>query len=192
MRLKSIAIATLALTLVLGACKYEEGPGISLRTKRDRVANEWRFDSYVYDGADLTNQINTADFELILNMYRTNDYGLDMVKPLGNGKYETTHTGNGSVNNKWNSGQVDNYLKNLPSDIKSMMHHGLWNFDRRHFKIQIHTELSYDDNNTGQVLQRDWTIVKLKEKELKVWGVDANDKRFDITFKPINDEPYWF
>jgi hypothetical protein len=195
MKLKNFAIVAIASTLILGACKYEEGPGISLRSKTDRVANEWELVSYTYDSTEgsktnYLDRVNTPEFKLLFTMTRSNRYTIDMVKPLGDGKYETSHTGNNNA--QWDSQEITAYLSQIPGHIRNMMNQGAWNFDKRHFKIQIFKELSYVDTMESQVLQHDWTIVKLKEKEMKVWGKDANNNRFDMTFKPINDESYWF
>ncbi len=46
--MKKIVYSIVALSVLLTACKYEEGPGISLRSKRDRAANEWVVDAYTY------------------------------------------------------------------------------------------------------------------------------------------------
>lgn len=46
-RLKNISILVLALILITpfaGCKKYDEGPAFSLRTKKARVANEWKID----------------------------------------------------------------------------------------------------------------------------------------------------
>ncbi len=179
-----------AAMLTLAACKYEEGPGITLRSKTDRVANEWKFTKYTYDGNDALSSIIGTDFNLVLNMYRTGDYGIVMIKPLADGKYETTATGNNTT--KWNSTQVDTYINGIPAHVRELMNHGYWNFDKRHFKIQIKPELSHDPNKPEQSLSQDWTIVMLKEKMMKVWGMDKNNKKFEFTFEPLNGEPYWF
>ena len=195
MKLRNLAVAAVAITLVLGACKYEEGPGISLRSKTDRVANEWELVSYTYDSTEgsktnYIDRINTPEFKLLFTLTRSNRYKIEMIKPLADGKYETTHTGNSNA--EWDVNEIYAYREQIPGHIKNMMNQGVWSFDKRHLKIQIFPELSYVDTLEAQELQRNWTIVKLKEKELKVWGMDANNKRFDMTFNPINDEPFWF
>ncbi|PCJ84228.1 MAG: hypothetical protein COA57_09490 [Flavobacteriales bacterium] len=59
----SIALAgvTLLITPVLftGCKKYDEGPSLSLRTKKARVANEWKVD-FAYDYKDGEN--TTSDY----------------------------------------------------------------------------------------------------------------------------------
>lgn len=46
--MKNLIYSAFAVAILFTACKYEEGPGISLRSKRDRVANEWKVDKYTY------------------------------------------------------------------------------------------------------------------------------------------------
>jgi hypothetical protein len=43
--LKVICLAMLAMFIIIGSgCKYEEGPALSLRTKKTRLVGEWRID----------------------------------------------------------------------------------------------------------------------------------------------------
>ena len=43
--IKVLSLAMLALVFVMGsACKYEEGPALSLRTKKARISGEWKID----------------------------------------------------------------------------------------------------------------------------------------------------
>jgi hypothetical protein len=51
--MKKIYLPLLVLTLVLGSCnKYEEGPGFSLRSKKARVAGDWKLEKLIYNGQD--------------------------------------------------------------------------------------------------------------------------------------------
>lgn len=52
-------LAIFGLVLLTGCKKYEEGPGLSLRSKKARVANLWKVD-YAYDFKDSV--IITSDF----------------------------------------------------------------------------------------------------------------------------------
>ncbi len=54
----SALLAILAFTVVIPACKkYEEGPGISLRTKKERLANVWKYESVTAsDGLEHTDE----------------------------------------------------------------------------------------------------------------------------------------
>ncbi len=187
MKLKLIGSLLIAATFILSACKYEEGPAVSLRSKRDRISNEWHYDKFMYNGVDVTNQINTPQYELILSINRMGGYEMAMVKPLGGGKYETTHTGNGPNGTKWSSGSIDTFTTGLPHPISYILWFGDWSFDKGHYKIQLKPELSYDESNKGQVLSHDWTIQRLAQKELKVWGQDDMDIHWEATLSPINE-----
>lgn len=45
---KFLSVALLAVAFVLGSCsKYEEGPALSLRTKKARLAGVWKVEKYV-------------------------------------------------------------------------------------------------------------------------------------------------
>lgn len=47
---KFLSIALLAVAFVLGSCsKYEEGPALSLRTKKARLAGVWKVEKYVLE-----------------------------------------------------------------------------------------------------------------------------------------------
>lgn len=64
--LRILSLALLAVTFVLGSCsKYEEGPALSLRTKKARVANTWKADKYVSDdGTETTaNDETTSEYD---------------------------------------------------------------------------------------------------------------------------------
>ena len=63
--MKTIKLTTLILAaaLVFGStsCKYEEGPGLSLRTKTARVAGEWTIEKIIYaDGTEDTDNDGTT------------------------------------------------------------------------------------------------------------------------------------
>jgi len=55
-----ITLVVLAVFILIGtsSCKkYEEGPMISLRTKTQRLAGEWKLDKATQDGVDITNSL---------------------------------------------------------------------------------------------------------------------------------------
>ncbi|MEN8839301.1 MAG: hypothetical protein ABF238_02205 [Flavobacteriales bacterium] len=61
--MKTLKLTTLllAVALVFGStsCKYEEGPALSLRTKKARVAGEWTIEKIIY--ADGTEDTDNGD-----------------------------------------------------------------------------------------------------------------------------------
>jgi len=48
----------LAVVVLASACnKYEYGPGLSLRSKKSRIANEWKIESAYKNGIEMTNDL---------------------------------------------------------------------------------------------------------------------------------------
>lgn len=39
---------------LLNSCKYEDGPAISFRSRKERVSNTWKLDKYLVNGVDST------------------------------------------------------------------------------------------------------------------------------------------
>lgn len=61
---KQLPLLALAALFILPACKkYEDGPGISFRTKKGRLVGEWQLDELEIDGADYTSDVNTWDLD---------------------------------------------------------------------------------------------------------------------------------
>ncbi len=47
-------------TLLFTECKkYPEGPALSLRTKKERIANTWKLSKYIENSVDLTSNFNS-------------------------------------------------------------------------------------------------------------------------------------
>lgn len=47
-----------SLFLITSCNKYDEGPGISFRTRTERVSNTWKVDNYKVDGTDVTSLVS--------------------------------------------------------------------------------------------------------------------------------------
>ncbi|MCH2198917.1 MAG: lipocalin family protein [Flavobacteriales bacterium] len=61
---RTITLISLAAAVVLTSCgKYEDGPGISLRSKKARLTGEWQLDEVEIDGTDFTADFNQWDWE---------------------------------------------------------------------------------------------------------------------------------
>jgi hypothetical protein len=200
MKFVKLTSLVVAGALTFAGCKYEEGPRISLRAKRDRVSNEWAIKKYTYNGEDRTTQLfdQETGFTILLNLYRTGSYGLETVKKTtvdGKTKYITNHTAypGGYGFAYCCNPQYEGFNLQLPSHIQYIMPGGEWSFDKGHYKIQVKPELSYDPNEVmTQKNTIDWTIVMLKEKEMKVKGRDETDTEWILELERINDEPYFF
>ncbi len=201
--MKFVKLTSLALAgmLTFAGCKYEEGPKISLRAKRDRVANEWRIEKYTYNDSDRTNQIvqvpggnSQTPFELVLNFYRSGSYGIEVVQKSKNAGGQDVYLTNHFVDfNECCSTDYNNYLGQLPKHIQDVMSHGTWSFDRGHTKLQVKPDLSYIASEVqSQKNTIDWGIVMLREKEMKIKGRDANNTEWTLHLKRVNNEPYFY
>jgi hypothetical protein len=51
------AVVSMALVTFSSCGKYEEGPGISLRSKKSRVVNTWVIEKFLENGVDITSQV---------------------------------------------------------------------------------------------------------------------------------------
>lgn len=62
--LRILSLAALAMAFVLGSCsKYEEGPALSLRTKKARVAGTWSVEKFVSDDGTETSSNDNSTIE---------------------------------------------------------------------------------------------------------------------------------
>lgn len=66
MRTLKLTTLLLALTLVFGStsCKYEDGPSLSLRTKKARLAGEWIIEKYI-DSDGTETAVKEADSPVV-------------------------------------------------------------------------------------------------------------------------------
>jgi len=90
---KILSIAILALfsaTLLTSCSKYEEGPLISFRSKKARIANTWQVEQALEDGEDITDQYDQYELEMLDN----NDASLAALYTLADltFEYETDGT----------------------------------------------------------------------------------------------------
>jgi hypothetical protein len=60
--MKKLFAILLILSALVGCKKYNEGPSISLRTKKARVANTWTVESYTMNGTDYTSALQGIQY----------------------------------------------------------------------------------------------------------------------------------
>lgn len=60
---KSLSFVAFAALILTSCGKYEDGPGISLRTKKARLAQEWQLDEVEIEGTDFTSSFNRWELE---------------------------------------------------------------------------------------------------------------------------------
>ncbi len=138
-----IALILIAFGIINFNCrKYPEGPGFSLRSKKNRLCQDWKLVNYYYDDIDYT------DHKLqIFTLYEMN-INKDGTMYLFTSSYMPQ-----------------------TSTIHTVEIHGTWEFseDKRHFYF---TEQYTNDNTQPQPLlggvRHDYFILKLFEKEMAV------------------------
>jgi len=68
MKAKSLTLmCALTLSIVLGSScqKYEEGPAVSLKTRKERVANTWAVEKAYRDGKDVTTDYGQYELQML-------------------------------------------------------------------------------------------------------------------------------
>ena len=58
-------LAIFAATLFTSCSKYEEGPLISFRSKKARIANTWQIEQALEDGEDVTENYDQYELEML-------------------------------------------------------------------------------------------------------------------------------
>lgn len=176
------------MALVLSACKYDEGPGISFITKRDRLANEWAVTGYKVNGTDndaLKNSFSHGDsIQLVLNISRGGNYGFNLQ-----------YTKSYQEKTTWRKLMLSNYAtyinekdwtytdNSLFSIIGS---NGFWSFADKHNVVNFgYHDLSHSANEFKPLACK---IIMLKNKMLKLEYEAQNKDKHLITFEPINGE----
>ncbi|TND09097.1 MAG: hypothetical protein FD123_1500 [Bacteroidetes bacterium] len=73
--MKPVMIALFALAALHTGCKkYEEGPSLSLRSKKARVANQWKVGAYYKNGADMTSDYRTGTASELMEFTKDGKY----------------------------------------------------------------------------------------------------------------------
>ena len=73
------AFLFIAFAVLIGSCKYEEGPFISFRTKKGRIANKWAYDLVLSNGIDETADYKDSYIEFLKpdKVILSGDIGID-------------------------------------------------------------------------------------------------------------------
>ncbi|MCD6065573.1 MAG: hypothetical protein K0S33_399 [Bacteroidetes bacterium] len=89
MKIKILSIVLLAGLITASCKKYDNGPGLSLRSKKERVANTWRIAQVTDDGNDVTD-----DYESYrLTLTKSGSADLYIRYTFIGGSYEVTTGG---------------------------------------------------------------------------------------------------
>ncbi|HOZ51953.1 MAG TPA: hypothetical protein PLU17_08860 [Chitinophagaceae bacterium] len=80
-RIASILLFAFAILVTVSSCrKYEEGPNISLRTKKARITNNWRYESAQVDGVEVSSDPYFAKQKHYF--YRDGKYIQTIIDPI--------------------------------------------------------------------------------------------------------------
>lgn len=104
-KMSAVFIAAISLFAVTSCSKYEDGPGVSLVPRDERVANTWEYDKVFEDGEEVTE--NYDQYELYLTS--DGDAELDAEYQFGGVTVET------STNGTW---EFQNEEENLSLDFE--------------------------------------------------------------------------
>ena len=165
---------TLALLFIVfglitftGCSKYEEGPGISLRTKKSRVVGEWQVTTFKINGADYLNQTYSDVFNCSSGSSFT-------YTNTGNIQTDWTFSNDGSSTIVVNT--ASHVIDYVSSDAQctavytdsndSTSDTSTWEFasDKEDLKF------TYSDGTSET-----WNIIELRENEMKLKLIDGTD-----------------
>jgi hypothetical protein len=89
MKIKNLILIS-AVMLIFTSCKYEEGPTVSLRSKEERLCNEWKIDKKLTNGVE--NTLTEAELQTIVEFKKGGDYSITVpilgVYVVFNGTWE--------------------------------------------------------------------------------------------------------
>lgn len=133
------------LTLIglsFGACKkYEEGPGFSLRSKKERLANDWKPVKVLQDGKEVDSSMGIDYNEMELELTKDGDAEISIKVKIGNLSYDLKSEGKWEFKDKkekleldFEENQVDATLK-----ILKLKEDELWLLDET-TNIEMHLE----------------------------------------------------
>jgi len=190
-KLKNLWIVTVVSGITLSSC-YKEGPKISFRAKRDRLANEWIVTEYKV--GDNVSDSRKSEFyvgdsiALVFNIARAGYYGMDMQFTQ-----EYSDKNDGRLLNLSSNMYTKHYIelkgelvKNVPF-YNAVGNGGRWSFDDKFRKMVMGDLGNRDLSNTDDSQLTFADILMLKNKMLKL-KLQINGEDHTITFEPLNDE----
>lgn len=81
----------LAAVITLSSCKYEDGPKLSLRSKKARAVNTWYIDKMYEEGVDKTDAYKNMYVNYKLEIKDDNNYTIN-YRPFNIGEYNEKGT----------------------------------------------------------------------------------------------------
>jgi hypothetical protein len=162
-KISIIFLSLISIIVFLSACKYEEGPLISLRSKEKRLIGLWELNELKIDDVSYLSYYNTdtAYLRFSINLYTENIY-MSLVKD----SRISPQMANGSVE----------FV-----DAKSKLRFGL----KRNVSYLPETETVF---TLLPVLEEehDWSILKLKNNNFTL-SLSSNDTLYYLDFLLLED-----
>lgn len=180
MKNKITQMGTMAIALVLltlSSCsKYEEGPGISLRTKKQRVVAEWKATDFTINGQNGLNSSTTG----VLDCFSGGQFSYNITGTMDiQWTFEKDGKSTIVINSDYNTLDFENSMLNcsaIYTDTTMMnKENSQWDFSSDKKNIEI----TYDDGS-----KESWEIIELREKEMKLKMNDGVDD-YQITLEKM-------
>ena len=92
---KTLVIGIAAMMLTTGCKKYEDGPAVSFRSKKARIANTWRVEKALNGSEDVTSDFDQYELQMLTNGNAT----LSALYHLGDLSFEFQTNGTWSLEN---------------------------------------------------------------------------------------------
>ncbi len=168
-------LLTVGIITFTGCSKYEEGPGISLRSKKSRVVGDWKATALTMNGQNLLNSTQTD----VLDCMSGSSFNYTITGSISiNWSFEDDGNSTLSSNSTYNTLDFFNSYEQCTPIYETQTDSGTetykWDFSSNKEDIVI----TYSDGTT-----EDWHIIELREKQMKLTMNDGTDD-YAITLEP--------
>ncbi|MBC7426849.1 MAG: hypothetical protein H7321_09970 [Bacteroidia bacterium] len=174
---KNILLLVVLIGLVLTGCKYEDGPGISFRSKRDRLANEWEIKDFkINDNDSALKELSNDSLMIIWSLTRTGSYNADIVYK------DRSRTIRADYSSLYKNETVLNFYSS--KFHKRFGSTGNYSFINHHNLVEFNVDLSekYDYLPRVQRLE----IQELRNEKVKLKGTDTKGEKIYIELEAYN------
>lgn len=180
MKRNLLKIGSMALAIVLVALtscsKYEEGPGISLRTKKQRVVAEWKATDFTINGQNGLNSSTTG----VLDCFSGGQFSYDITGTMDiQWTFEKDGKSTIVINSDYNTLDFENSMLNCSAIYMDATNDNTENTTWDFSSDKKNIEITYDDGS-----KESWEIIELREKEMKLKMNDGVDD-YQITLEKM-------
>jgi len=159
--MKRNVILALILVLIFAACKYEDGPLFSLRSKHTRLDGAWKFKEVIVDGVDSTieYQQRFPKIQFISDDELWNAYGRDV--------------------------QME-YYSEIPVSINTQMNQCYGRFNKKKTYLEVYFADSIPQQHylglIGSAGVQQWEVLKLSS--INLWfKINTNNRVYMLKLK---------